>query len=72
MREVISISASPEELETLDKTAAKEGVTRSRLVRKAIKGYIRTQQLEALRQQGIPLGRSMNVYSDEDVFNLVS
>ncbi len=72
MGKLIKTTIPTKELETLDKTAAEEGITRNRLIRKVLKRYIRTRQLEMLRMKGVPLARSMNVNTDKDVFNCVS
>jgi metal-responsive CopG/Arc/MetJ family transcriptional regulator len=72
MRENISISL-PEELKAeLDRFTAAEGVSRSDLVREAVREYLFTRRFRALRRQLMPYGEAQGVYTDEDVFREIS
>lgn len=72
MRESVSISL-PEDLKTaLDEAVSEEGKTRSDLVREALQDYLFVRRFRRLRQELMPYGESKGVYTDEDVFKLVS
>ena len=72
MRESISISL-PEELRAeLDRLTEAQGVTRSDLVREALREYLFTQRFRALRQELMPYAEAQGVFTDEDVFRSVS
>ncbi len=72
MRESISISL-PEALKAeLDRFTQAEGISRSDLVREAVREYLFTRRFRALRQELIPYAEAQGIYTDEDVFREVS
>lgn len=72
MRESISISL-PEPLKAeLDRFTQAEGISRSDLVREAVREYLFTRRLRALRQELMPYAEAQGIYTDEDVFREVS
>ncbi len=72
MRESISISL-PEELKAeLDQLTVDEGVTRSDVVREALRTYLFTRRFRDLRREMIPYAEAQGIYTDEDVFREVS
>jgi metal-responsive CopG/Arc/MetJ family transcriptional regulator len=72
MRESISISL-PEDLKTeLDRATEAEGVSRSDLVREALREYLFIRRFRRLRQELMPYAEAQAVYTDEDVFRIVS
>ncbi len=72
MRESISISL-PEELKTeLDRVTESEGISRSDLVREAVREYLFARRLRSLRQELMPYAEAQGIYTDEDVFRVVS
>lgn len=72
MRETVSISL-PEEIKTaLDEAVAEEGISRSDLVRQALRDFLFVRRFRQLRNELIPHAESQGIYSDEDVFNRVS
>jgi metal-responsive CopG/Arc/MetJ family transcriptional regulator len=72
MRESISISL-PEELKSeLDEAVRAEGVTRSDVVREALREYLFIRRFRALRQELMPYAEAKGVFTDEDVFREVS
>ncbi|HEV2146338.1 MAG TPA: ribbon-helix-helix domain-containing protein [Longimicrobiaceae bacterium] len=72
MRESISISL-PEELKAeLDRFTQAEGVSRSDLVREALREYLFTRRFRRLRQELMPYAEAQGIYTDEDVFREVS
>jgi metal-responsive CopG/Arc/MetJ family transcriptional regulator len=72
MRESISISL-PEALKAeLDRFTQAEGISRSDLVREAVREYLFTRRFRALRQELMPYAEEQGIYTDEDVFREVS
>lgn len=68
MRESISISL-PEELKTeLDEAVRAEGVSRSDVVREALREYLFIRRFQALRRELMPYAEAQGVFTDEDVF----
>jgi metal-responsive CopG/Arc/MetJ family transcriptional regulator len=72
MRQTISIRLSKEEMKTLDLWAKKERVERSDLVREALRRYLWLKELHGVRRRLIPQARRQGIYTDEDVFRIVS
>ena len=71
MRESISISL-PEDLKAeLDEAGRVEGVSRSDVVREAVREYLFIKRFRALRQELIPYAEAAGVFTDEDVFRSV-
>ena len=71
MRESISISL-PEDLKAeLDEAVLAEGVSRSDVVREAVREYLFIKRFRALRQELIPYAEAAGVFTDEDVFRAV-
>ena len=71
MRESVSISL-PEDLKAeLDEVVRVEGVSRSDVVREAVREYLFSKRLRALRQELIPYAEAAGVFTDEDVFRAV-
>jgi len=56
----------------LEKMARAEGVTSSEYVRRAIKADIFRRALRAARRELVPQARAQGIYTDEDVFKIVS
>ena len=52
--------------------ARAEGVTSSEYVRRAIKADIFRRALRAARRELVPQARAKGIYTDEDVFKIVS
>ena len=72
MRESISISL-PEDLKTeLDRATEAEGISRSDLVREALREYLFIRRFRRLRQELMPYAEAQGIYTDEDVFRIVS
>ena len=72
MRESISISLPENLKEELDRFTQSEGVSRSDLVREALKEYLFARKFRALRQKLMPYAEAQDIYTDEDVFDDVS
>ena len=56
----------------IDKFIIEDGNTRSDFIREAIKDYIYFRKLRKLRDKMLLKARKNNVFTDDDVFNLVS
>ncbi|MEX2527856.1 MAG: ribbon-helix-helix protein, CopG family [Gemmatimonadota bacterium] len=72
MRESISISL-PESIKAeLDRFSESQGVSRSDTVRIALQEYLFIRKFRALRAQMIPVAEAQGIFTDEDVFRLIS
>jgi metal-responsive CopG/Arc/MetJ family transcriptional regulator len=72
MRESIPISL-PEKLQAeLDQLTGAKGVSRSDLIREAVREYLFARKFRSLRRQLIPYAEARGIYTDEDVFREVS
>ncbi|MFQ5742826.1 MAG: CopG family ribbon-helix-helix protein [Acidobacteriota bacterium] len=72
MRETITISL-PEELKReLDSVVAKEGVTRSDLVRESLRSLLAIRRFRQLRLKLTAKAKAQGIYTDRDVFDRVS
>ncbi|HET8551361.1 MAG TPA: ribbon-helix-helix protein, CopG family [Gammaproteobacteria bacterium] len=72
MRENISISL-PEDLKAeLDRVSSLEGVSRSDLLREALKEYLFVKEFRALRTRMVAQAQVNGIFTDEDVFNRTS
>jgi hypothetical protein len=56
----------------LDSETKKEHLNRSDIVREALRQYFSKLEFQRLRKILVPQAEKSSVYSDEDVFNLVS
>lgn len=72
MRETLTISIPAVMRKQLSKAAKAEGVTQSEFVRKALKTELFRKSFRAARVELLPKARAQNIYTDEDVFKIVS
>lgn len=72
MRESISISLPEDLKEDLDTFIRSEGITRSDVVREAVREYLFARRVRALRQRLMPYAEAQGIYTDEDVFREIS
>jgi len=72
MREAVTISLSKELKERLDKLANSEKVNRSEIVKEALKRYLAVNEFQKIRRQMIPKAESRGIFSDEDIYKIVS
>ncbi len=72
MRETISISLSEEIKSELDEAVQAEGLTRSDVVRQALRDYLFLRKFRALRAEMMTDAQSQGIFTDEDVFKIVS
>jgi metal-responsive CopG/Arc/MetJ family transcriptional regulator len=72
MRESISVSLPEDLKEELDRFTQAEGVSRSDLVREAVRDYLFIRKFRSLRQRLLPYAEAQGIYTDEDVFREIS
>ena len=72
MRESISVRF-PEEIEgEIERLTQEEGISRSDLVREALREYLFVRRFRALRLELMPYAEAAGISTDEDVFRAVS
>ena len=72
MRETISVSIPEEFKSDLDLVMREEGLSRSELVREALRDFLFVHRFRTLRAGMLQHAQAQGVFSDEDVFRLVS
>jgi len=72
MRESISISLPEDVKAELDRFTEARGVSRSDVVREALADYLFVQRFRALRARLMPYAEAQGIFTDEDVFRIVS
>ncbi|MBA3584140.1 MAG: ribbon-helix-helix protein, CopG family [Gemmatimonadetes bacterium] len=72
MRTTISISLPEEVRNELDEATRAEGLSRSDLVRRALRDYLFVRKFRRLREQTMAQARAKGIFTDEDVFDRVS
>jgi len=72
MRETLTVSLPSNLRRNLDKTAKAEGVTASEFVRQSVKVALFRRSLQVARRELVPQARAQGIYTDEDVFKIVS
>jgi len=68
----ITIRLDPSLEELLDQVCSKTGRSRSEVVREALRRQLTLQLFEEARRQIIPFAEAQGIFTDEDVFNIVS
>lgn len=72
MRDVLTISLSGELKNKIDKIVKKRSVSRSDIIRESLKNYLFEIEFEELRRKLIPQAQAKGIFTDEDVFKIVS
>lgn len=72
MRQTISISLPDTLKKKLDQAAKKEHASRSDIVREALREHFAVQEFRRLRGLMLSEAEKKGIYSDEDVFRLIS
>ena len=72
MRQTVAVSLPAELASELDEVAAREGASRSDIVRDALRRYLAARELQRLRESLVPFAEAEGIFSDEDVFRIVS
>lgn len=68
----VTIRLDPRLEELLDEVCTKTGRSRSEVVRDALRRQLTLELFEEARRQIIPFAEAQGIYTDEDVFKLVS
>ncbi|HEX8209601.1 MAG TPA: ribbon-helix-helix protein, CopG family [Longimicrobium sp.] len=68
MMRTISISLPSELRAEVDRLADAEGVSRSKLIRAALREHFFVRRFRTLRQELMPYAAARGIYTDEDVF----
>lgn len=72
MRETVTVSLPQKIRRELDRIAAREGVSRSDVLRASLEEYLFVRRFRALRQRMLAAAQARGIYTDEDVFDRVS
>ncbi len=72
MRETLTISLPKDLRRDLDKVAKADGVTASEFVRRSVKVALFRRSLRAARRELLPQARAQGLYTDEDIYPIVS
>ncbi len=72
MRSTLTISLPAQLRSTLSRSAKQQGLTESELVRRALQRQLWAEAFEATRRELVPRARAQGVYTDEDVFKMIS
>jgi metal-responsive CopG/Arc/MetJ family transcriptional regulator len=72
MQQSISISLPADLEDELDQVTAAEGISRSDLVRDALRAYFLARRFRALRAAMAPYAEAQGVFTEDEVFRLVS
>jgi predicted transcriptional regulator len=68
----VTFRLDPALLETLDRVCQSTGRSRSNVVRDALRRQLPLDLLDGARRRLIPLAEARGIYTDEDVFALLS
>ncbi len=72
VRDTITVSLPTTIKKKLDKYTKKEHINRSEIVREALKQYFIREEFNRLRSIMVPKAEKQGIYTDEDVFKLIS
>ena len=72
MRETVTVSLPPAIKRELDRIAAREGLSRSDVLRASLEEYLFVRRFRALRQKMLAAAQAQGICTDEDVFDRVS
>jgi len=72
MRQTISISLPVEIKKELDRVTAKEGLSRSDIIRESLQDYLFVRRFRSLRSRMMAKAQAQGIYTDQDVFDRVS
>jgi metal-responsive CopG/Arc/MetJ family transcriptional regulator len=68
----ISVNLPSKMKAQLDRWSRRENQKKSEIVRDALRQYFTRKEFDELRAKMIPRAQKMGIYTDEDVFKLVS
>jgi len=72
MRKAITVSLPEPMARELERITKKDGVSRSEIMRESLRDYLWRREFEELRRRMVARARAQGVFTDEDVFELVS
>lgn len=72
MRETLTVSLPAKTKRLIERAASESGLTTSEYVRQAIFHELWRDAIADSRRRGVPAARSRSIYTDEDVFRLIS
>lgn len=72
MRQALSVSLPEGLAAALSRVTKETHLTRSEVVKLALQNFLWDQELETLRRQLVPKARRKGIFTDEDVFRIVS
>ena len=72
MRQVITISLPEKIKKEVDSLIKEDGVTRSDIIRESLKDYIYFRKLNKLRNKMVIKAQKRGIFTDQDVFDIVS
>jgi len=72
VRETVTISLPAGVRRELDRIAARDGVSRSDVLRASLEEYFFARRFRALRQRMMAAAQARGIQTDEDVFDRVS
>jgi metal-responsive CopG/Arc/MetJ family transcriptional regulator len=68
----ISVNLPSKMKAQLNRLAKKEQQKKSEIIRDALRRYFTQREFQELREKMIPRAQKMGIYTDEDVFKIVS
>ncbi|MGB5813634.1 MAG: ribbon-helix-helix domain-containing protein [Thermoanaerobaculia bacterium] len=72
MRRTVTVSLPEELADELDSLSAREGTSRSEVVRDALRRYFAVQEFRRIRRSLLPEAEAKGLLTDEDVFRQIS
>ncbi|MBN1876270.1 MAG: hypothetical protein JXA33_18745 [Anaerolineae bacterium] len=72
MEDVMTITLPTEVKLALDSVIQEEGVSRNELISSALEEFLFFRKLRLLRDRMVTKARAQGIYTDQDVFDLVS
>lgn len=72
MRQTVTVSLPAKLVKDLDRVAKGDGVSRSEVVRESLRDYLFHREFEAARRKIVPKAQARGIFTDEDVFKIVS
>ncbi len=71
MRALLSVSLPGELAHELNRVTKRAHLTRSEVVKLALRDFLRRFELEGLRDRLVPKARDRGIFTDEDVFRMI-
>ena len=72
MKDSLTVTLPPDINSELDALVKRTGKSRSAVVREAVRRQISLERFRALREKLVPKAQARGLYTDDDVFKLVS